>query len=84
MVWQDWIFTIGSFIFSFALIPAIGTKEKPPIKTSLTTFLVLCAFICCYASLGFWVSVISGGTTAICWFILFLQKLDWRVIKNKG
>ncbi len=84
MTWQDWVFAIGSFIFSLALVPAIRAKEKPPIKTSLSTFVVLCAFLICYASLGYWLSIVSGGLTAICWFILFMQKLDWRVVKNKG
>ena len=83
-MWQDWVFAIGSFIFSVALIPAIRAKEKPPISTSLSTSLLLFAFAACYVSLGYWLSVISGSLTALCWFILFMQKLDWRVIKNKG
>lgn len=84
MIWQDIVFTVGSFIFSVALIPAIRAKEKPPLKTSLSTFLVLLAFVACYISLGFWVSAIFGSLTALCWFILFMQRLDWRVIKDKG
>ena len=78
MSWQDIVFTVGSFIFTIALIPAIKSKDKPPIKTSLTTSLVLFAFVVCYVSLGFYVSAISGGLTAICWFILFLQKYGKR------
>jgi len=74
-MWQDWIFTIGSLIFVLALIPAIKAKEKPPVKTSLSTGLVLLAFVCCYISLELWLSVISGSLTATCWFILFIQKI---------
>lgn len=75
MVWQDIIFTIGSFIFSIALIPTIRAKNKPPVITSLVTFAMLVAFVVCYLSLGFYVSAISGGLTAACWLILYIQKI---------
>ena len=75
MIWQDIIFAIGSFVFVLALLPSIFGKNKPDMKTSLMTFLVLCAFVGCYITLGFWVSVVSGSLTAICWLILFAQKV---------
>jgi hypothetical protein len=75
MIIQDIVFMIGSFIFAIALIPAILHKDKPPLKTSLTTFLVLVAFNICYLTLGLYLAFTSGILTAICWLILFLQKL---------
>ena len=75
MNWQDIVFTVGSFIFAVALIPTIRAKEKPPALTSAVTFLVLVAFVVCYKSLGYYVSMASGMLTAICWLILYLQKV---------
>jgi len=75
MVWQDIVFTVGSFIFSVALIPTIRAKNKPPVITSFITFAVLATFVACYLSLGFYVSAIAGGLTAICWLILYIQKV---------
>jgi hypothetical protein len=75
ILWQDYVFAVGSFIFSIALIPAIISKDKPPISTSLTTGIILAVFIFCYASLGLWLSACSGSLTAIAWFILFFQKI---------
>jgi hypothetical protein len=80
---QDWVFTLGSFIFSIALIPAIASKtDKPPIKTSAPTALVLYAFCWCYLTLGLYLSFVSGLLTAILWTILFLQKIKNENSRN--
>jgi len=37
-MWQDIMFSLGSWIFAIALIPSIVNKEnKPDMKTSLQT-----------------------------------------------
>ena len=74
-MWQDYVFMIGSFTFSLALIPAIRHKDKPPIKTSLSTAIVLAVFSVCYVTLGLWLAMIANTLTTAYWFILFIQKL---------
>jgi hypothetical protein len=74
-MWQDYVFMVGSFMFSLALIPAIRSRGKPPIKTSLSTGIVLAVFGVCYATLGLWLAMTANALTTICWFILFIQKL---------
>jgi hypothetical protein len=75
MTWQDILLTTWAWIFIIALIPAIRAKAKPPAATSLLTAIVLLIFAACYASLGLYISAISGSITATCWTILFFQKL---------
>jgi hypothetical protein len=76
MTWQDILLTTGAWIFIIALIPAIRAKAKPPAATSLLTAIVLAIFSTCYLSFGLYISAISGSITAICWLILFFQKLN--------
>jgi hypothetical protein len=73
-MWQDWVLMIGGFAFSASLIYSIVTDNKPSEITSITTFIVLCAFWACYYTLGLLLASISTGLTAVCWLILFLQK----------
>ena len=74
MLWQDWIFMVGGFIFSIALIPTIRDKDKPSVKTSLLTAGVLTAYLICYATLGLWLGFTSGVLTTGAWFLLAYQK----------
>lgn len=74
MNWQDLVFMIGGFIFAPALIFNIVGREKPPIKTSLPTAIVLTVYVFTYASMNYWLALISTSLTAICWYILVLQR----------
>jgi len=82
MQWQDIIFSIGSWIFTIALIPSILGKDKPAISSSLITGLVLTVYVIAYGSLNFWLSSVSVGSAALAWFILAYQK--YRIIKKKN
>ena len=73
MIWQDLVFMIGGFIFAPALLFMIRSKDKPPVKTSLPTAVMLSAFVVCYATMGFWLAFTSTVLTATCWYILFWQ-----------
>ena len=75
MIWQDLVFMIGGFIFAPALWPMIKAKTKPPVKASLPTALVLTAFVATYITMGFWLATIATTLTAICWYILLVQRL---------
>lgn len=82
MMWQDYIFTIGSFVFIIALIPSILSKDKPAIASSISTALVLTIFSFTYFSLSLWLTTITTAGTAMAWHILAFQK--YRIdIKNK-
>jgi hypothetical protein len=74
MIWQDWVFGIGGFLFSLALIPTIRAKEKPSIASSVMTGSILTAYLMCYATLGLWIGFASGVLTASAWFVLAIQK----------
>ncbi|MDO8487104.1 MAG: hypothetical protein Q7S45_02345 [Candidatus Curtissbacteria bacterium] len=74
MLWQDWVFSVGSWIFVAALIPTIRGKQKPEISTSLTTGTVLGIFAIAYLTLNLWLSTASTLVTSASWFILAYQK----------
>lgn len=74
MIWQDLVFMVGGFIFAPSLYFMIRDKNKPPIKTSLPTAIVLTAFVINYVTMGYWLATTSTVLTAICWYVLFFQK----------
>ena len=74
MQWQDWVFSIGSWIFIIALIPTIKGKDKPQLSTSLITGTILATFAVAYFTLELWLSTISTIGTSLSWFILAYQK----------
>jgi hypothetical protein len=74
-MWQDWIFSIGSWIFVAALIPAIRGTEKPPLSTSIVTGTVLVVFALTYFSLHLWIAATSTAITSACWLVLAYQRL---------
>ncbi len=74
MVWQDFVFAIGTWIFIIALIPTIRSREKPPLSTSLPTGLVLLVYVFTFATLELWFSMISSSVLAVLWLYLAWQK----------
>lgn len=74
MLWQDYILTIGSVVFSVALVPAVMAKEKPPLSTSVPTFFFLYLFSFVYTTLSLWLSAMTAGITATLWLILAIQR----------
>ena len=76
--WQDVVLMVGGLGFSIALVPAVRHKEKPPIATSLTTFLILALFSVAYATLGLWLACLSSVFTCLMWLILLVQKVRVR------
>ena len=75
MSWQDIVLSIGSWIFVIALIPAIRSREKPPLSTSLLTGTILAVFAVVYFTLELWSSVIAVSATSTAWFTLAVQKI---------
>ena len=66
MQWQDWVFSIGTWIFIIALIPTLRGKQKPELSTSLVTGGILAIFVATYLSLNLWLSALSNVLTSAC------------------
>ncbi len=74
MIWQDFIFTIGAWIFIVTLLPAIFGQNKPPASTSFINALVLIFFAIAYFTLGLWLSAASAAILSLAWLMLGWQK----------
>lgn len=75
MLWQDWVFAIGSWLFIISFIPSFLKREYPAIATSVLTGVVLLAFSVTYFSLKLPLASISNLLTAGCWFAMAVLKL---------
>lgn len=79
-MWQDWVMTVGQFVFAFSLIPTIKGSEKPDWTTCLSTALVLTVYVPTLFTLGMYISVFSTTMVAFAWWILFVQSLKKRIL----
>jgi len=73
MIWQDPVLMLCSAAFAVALIPALRAKEKPALRTSILTcvLLCICGFVDC--TLGLWLTAFFTGLTALAWGRLVQQ-----------
>jgi hypothetical protein len=73
MIWQDPVLMTCSAFFAVALIPALRAKEKPAIRTSIMTCILLCicGFVDC--TLGLWLTAFFTALTALVWGALAEQ-----------
>lgn len=74
MIWQDWVFGIGTVVFSIALLPSIFGGEKPSLSTSLPTGAILMLFAFTQASLSLWFACFMSIIAGFLWFVLALQR----------
>ena len=81
-MWQDYIFTVGSWCFSIALIPTIIGKTKPAISSIFITAFILSLYAVTFWTMGLWKSAVSTVMVAMCWWILMIQEI--RRIKKRG
>lgn len=82
-MWQDYVITAASFIFSAALIPQVykGYKEKKgtiSYATSGPTFIGLYAICYAYFTLDLFLSMAISLITGTLWFALFIQRLVYK------
>ena len=78
MVWQDYLISIVSVIFSIALIPQvmIGFKKKKKsvsIQTSFPTTAGLYAMSMAFLTLGLYFSALTSLITGSLWYTLLVQ-----------
>jgi len=82
---QDIIFAVGSFLFTVALLPALFSKKTVmPWWSSLLTAAVLTVFVAGYGSLGLWLSVVSGSSTAVAWWLLLIFRRPLKGTVTNG
>lgn len=80
-MWQDFVFTVGSFLFIIGLIPTVRGSQKPPLSTSFVTGLVLLVFAVMYLTLELYLSAVVTTITSMMWATLFLQR-HRQITKN--
>ena len=71
---QDIILTVGALFFIAGLLPSILSDSKPAAITSLVNGSVLAIFSITYATLSLWFTAATTAATAVCWWILAVQK----------
>jgi hypothetical protein len=74
--WQEFVFTVGGFVFFIALLPSIFSKNKPAFITSLMTASFLTLFVFAFATLDLWWSAAAQSLVATAWWVLTVQ--SWR------
>lgn len=80
MEWQDIVLSVGSWIFTIALIPSVLSKDKPALSSSLMTGSVLVVYAVTYLTLSLWTAAASTVLVAGVWFTLAVQK--YRADRN--
>jgi len=76
MIWQDALMALAQAVFIIALIPALWTKTKPPIFTSIITGFGLMAIAISVGSLGLWWSAATSAVCVVMWFTLARQRFN--------
>jgi len=74
-MWQDIIYGIGGLVFAVALLPAVFSKSKPPLSTSVMTLVTLAIFSVASLSLNLYLAAVTQIMAALMWGTLAVQKL---------
>lgn len=72
---HDYIFFIGNAIMAVALLPSLTSKDKPALKTSLLTGVILGIFSITFFSLNLYLSSAMLSISSLLWLILAYQKI---------
>lgn len=72
---HDYIFSIGNAIMAGALLPSLMSKDKPALKTSLLTGIILGIFSATFFSLGLYLSFAMLAISSVLWLTLAYQKV---------
>lgn len=74
--WQDIVFSLGSIVFTMALVPAIIRKRYPPISTCVLTATMLIVYAVTDATLGLWFSTITTIASSIIWMVMGVKQIN--------
>jgi len=83
MVWQDYIITIATILFGYALLPQVYhnfkiKKTTITVQTSTITFLGLYTLSIMFLTLNLYFSAAANLITGTLWAVLLMQKLIYR------
>lgn len=73
-MWQDVVFTVGTVLFSVALLFSVRSEHKPAVGTSLMNVFIIASFIIAYWSMELYYAALTNLLTFTLWAILFFQK----------
>lgn len=87
MIWQDYVFTIGGFVFALALLPTVRNPEaRVPARTSVSTAAVLTVYVFTQWSLRVHLGAIAGSLTALSWWFIAwkrrTRKFTWSRVTS--
>jgi hypothetical protein len=85
MIWQDFIISVATILFSLSLIYQAfkGFKEKKgflSIPTSSVTAIALYAISFVYFNLGLYVSAAVSIINGTLWLLLFVQRIIYKKV----
>ena len=74
-MWKDWIFGLGGAIFTIFLLPVIFSPDKPPLISSIPTWLFLWLYVFAHYSNKDYKGAFWAFACGTVWLILALQKI---------
>ncbi len=75
---HDLIFFIGTIILIWGPGKMVWSKYTPPVSATLTTAIVLTAFMINYGTMNYWWSAIAQCFQTALWFILVWRGLELK------
>lgn len=73
--WKDWIFGSGGIVFTLFLLPAVFSSDKPPVLSSIPTWIFLWLFVLAHSANKDYKGAFWTFACGAVWLILALQKL---------
>lgn len=83
MIWQDYVISVGQFIFALAVVPSLRSQSKPAFSTSLITAMGLSVFAFCFLTLHLTLSTLGTASTALAWWLLVYQTARREPVKHR-
>lgn len=74
MKWQDVVLGLGCFVFAFALLPTVLSKQKPHRTTAALSAIIQTLFAVTLGTLDLWLGTIGNSLCALSWWIILVQK----------
>lgn len=73
--WKDWIFGSGGIVFTLFLLPAVFSSDKPPVLSSIPTWIFLWLFVFAHSSNKDYKGAFWTFACGSVWLILAIQKI---------
>ena len=73
--WKDWVFASSGIVFTLFLLPAVFSGNKPPVLSSIPTWIFLWLSVIAHSSNKDYKGAFWAFACGFIWFILAIQKL---------